>query len=43
MPKRSATELFREQAFREVKALLNLYWSMCGTYAAAEHFDPKLR
>jgi hypothetical protein len=32
----------REKAFRQFRAFLEVYWSMCGTWIATEHHDPEL-
>jgi hypothetical protein len=32
----------RERVFRQLRSLLEVYWEMCGTLAAADQFDAKL-
>jgi hypothetical protein len=46
MPKRTPEQDVRdarERAFRRLKSLLELHWSMLGSYVAAERPDPELR
>jgi hypothetical protein len=47
MPKRRLTledqrREVRDKAFRQVRSLLDVYWQMCGTFAAADTFDARL-